>query len=120
MLLNTINFSFVLVKPDVQFTVNDSSVCLGDVVSFTCSAVGKPVVHTLQLFRDDSLLSNSSSSIVWSRATSIGGDFIYTCVANNTVGTTNVTAAVAVNGKQETTSFVYYYILPFQLQSNPS
>ena len=120
MLLNTINFSFVLVKPDVQFTVNDSSVCLGDVISFNCSAVGKPVVHSYQLLRDGSLLSNSSSSIVWSRATSIGGDFIYTCVANNTVGTANVTAAVAVNGKQETHSFVYYYKLPFQLQSKLS
>ena len=101
MLLNTITFSFVLVKPEVKFTVNDSSACLGGVISFNCSAVGKPVVHTYQLFRDGSLLSYSSNSVVWSRATSIGGDFIYTCVANNTVGTTNVTAAVAVNGKQE-------------------
>ena len=30
--------------------VNDSVVCKGDVISITCSADGKPAVHTYQLF----------------------------------------------------------------------
>ena len=92
-----------LVKPEiVQFTVNSSNahICQGEVVHLTCSAVGDPVVHSYQLFVNDTLVNTSSGSVVWSRTLSNGGVFIYKCVANNTVGTANATRTVAVNGKQ--------------------
>ena len=59
-----------LVKPEnVQLTINSSNehICQGEVVNFTCSAVGDPVVHTYQLFVNDILVNTSSSSVVWSR-----------------------------------------------------
>jgi len=79
---------------------NETRVCQDDVVSFTCSALGDPVVHTYQLYRNDTLvIDGSSSSGVWSRALSTGGMFIYKCVANNTVGTAeSMSVPVTVNG----------------------
>ena len=68
-------------------------------MNFTCSAVGKPVVHTYQLFRDDILVHTSNNSVLfWSHKTLAGGETVYTCVANNTVATANATKAVTVNG----------------------
>ena len=95
---------YCLVKPEnVQLTVNsdNANLCQGEVVSFTCSADGDPVVHTYQLFVNDTLVHTSSSSMVWSRTLSTGGVFIYTCVVNNTVGTANATITVTVNGKHQ-------------------
>ena len=92
----------VLVNPEqLQFVANKRTVCQNDVVSFTCSAVGKPVVHTFQLYENDTLVSSSSSSGVWNRTMSTGGVFIYTCEANNTVGTAGSTSlSITVNGNQ--------------------
>ena len=68
-------------------------------MNLTCSAVGKPVVHTYQLFRDDILVHTSNNSVLfWSRGTTAGGETVYTCVANNTVATANATKAITVNG----------------------
>ena len=86
---------YCLVKPEnVQFTVNSSNahICKGEVVNFTCSAVGDPAVHTYQLFVKDTLVNTSSSSVVWSRTLSTGGVFIYKCVT--------------VNGKQQRLFFL--------------
>ena len=94
---------YCLVKPgNVQLIANsdNANICRGKVLNFTCSAVGDPVVHTYQLFANESLVNTSSSSVVWSRTLSTGGVFIYKCVVNNTVGTANVTRTVTVNGKQ--------------------
>ena len=92
-------FSFVSVKPEnIQLTVNDTNVCQGDVFSIDCSADGNPVVHTYHLFENDTLVSNSSSPIVWSKTASTGGVFVYRCEANNTVGTANSTRTITVNG----------------------
>ena len=45
---------FSLDKPEnVKLMVNDSAVCKGDVISITCSADGKPAVHTYQLFENE-------------------------------------------------------------------
>ena len=94
--------NFIVVKPElVQLVAAETRVCQDDVVSFTCTAVGNPAVHTYQLYRNDSLVSDgSSSSGVWSRALSTEGMFIYKCVANNTVGTAeSMSVHVVVNGK---------------------
>ena len=95
-------YYFILDKPEhVQLVANETRVCQNDVVSFTCSAVGKPVVHTYQLYENDTLVSNSSAG-VWSRRLSSGGVFTYKCVANNTVGTAeSMSVHVTVNGKKK-------------------
>ena len=68
-------------------------------MNLTCSAVGKPVVHTYQLFRDDILVHTGNNSVLfWRQETTAGGETVYTCVANNTVATANATKAVTVNG----------------------
>ena len=79
--------------------VNDSVVCKGDVISITCSADGKPAVHTYQLFENERSVNDGNSSAgVWIRKYLKGGEFSYRCVANNTVGTAEKTVNVTVKG----------------------
>ena len=79
--------------------VNDSVVCKGDVITITCSAEGKPAVHTYQLFENEILVNDGNSSAgVWIRRGLKEGDLSYRCVANNTVGTTEKTVNVTVKG----------------------
>ncbi|XP_074634404.1 hemicentin-1-like isoform X2 [Acropora palmata] len=92
----TVNF-----KPEkFVFTVESSNknICKGDIINITCSAVGKPVVHTYQLIRDDTPVHTSSDSVLfWRQNTTASGETVYTCVANNTVATANATKAITVN-----------------------
>jgi len=97
--INACYTNCILVKPEqVHLVANETRVCQNDLVSFTCSAVGIPVVHTYQFYENDALVGSSSAG-VWSRALSTGGLFIYKCVANNTVGTAeSMSIHVTVNG----------------------
>ena len=80
--------------------VNDSIVCEGDVISITCSADGKPAVHTYQLFENEVPVNDGNSSAgVWIRKQDLKeGDFSYRCMANNTVGAAEKTVNVTVKG----------------------
>ena len=79
--------------------VNDSVVCKSDVISITCSAAGKPAVHTYQLFENEIPVNDEKSSAgVWIRKYLKGGDLSYRCVANNTAGTAEKTVNVTVEG----------------------
>ena len=79
--------------------VNDSVVCIGDVISITCSANSKPAVPTYQLFENEIPVNDGNSSAgVWIRKDLKEGDFSYRCVANNTVGTAEKTVNVTVKG----------------------
>ena len=91
---------FSLDKPEnVKLMVNDSVVCIGDVISITCSANGKPAVHTYQLFQNGRPVNDGNSSAgVWIRKDLKEADFSYRCVANNTVGTAEKTVNVTVKG----------------------
>ena len=72
---------------------------LDDVISITCSADGKPAVHTYQMFENEILVNDgNSSAAVWIRKYLKEGDFSYKCVANNTVGKTEKTVNVTVKG----------------------
>ena len=97
---NVVYVSFPLDKPEnVKLVVNDSFVCKGDVINITCSADGKPAVHTYQLFENEIPVNDGNSSAgVWMRKDLKEGDFSYRCVANNTVGTTEKTVNVTVKG----------------------
>ena len=93
----------VLDKPEnFQFTASEKTVRKDDVINFICSADGNPAVHTYQLFENDTLVSGGSNSDgIWNRTMSVGGVFVYKCVANNTVGTgQSSSVTVTVNGKQ--------------------
>ena len=95
-------FSVVSVKPgNIQLTLNDSSICHGDVFSLSCSVDGgSRTEEVYQLFENDVLVSSSSSSpLVWSKSALIGGLFVYRCVVDNSVETANATITVPVNGK---------------------
>ena len=79
--------------------VSESVVCKSDVISITCSAAGKPAVHTYQLFENEIPVNDGKSSAgVWIRKYLKGGDLSYRCVANNTVGTAEKTVNVTVKG----------------------
>ena len=79
--------------------VNDSFVCKGDVISITCSADGKPAVHTYQLFENEIPVNDGNISAgVWVRKDLKGEELSYSCVANNTVGTTEKTVNVTEKG----------------------
>ena len=77
---------------------NATTVCQNDVVSFTCTAVGNPVVHSLMLYVNGVMANESNSLGVWSQAMTTEGMFYFTCVANNTLGMDNRTVTVTVNG----------------------
>ena len=79
--------------------VKDSVVCEGDVITITCAADGKPVVHTYQLFENEIPVNDGNSSAgVWIRKYLKGEDLSYSCVANNTVGTAEKTLNFTVKG----------------------
>ena len=82
-----------LVKPEnIKLMVNDSVVGKSDAISITCSANGKPTVHTYLLLENGIPVNDGNNSAgVWIRKDLKGGDFSYRCVANNTVGTTEKT-----------------------------
>ncbi|XP_068733321.1 hemicentin-1-like [Montipora capricornis] len=74
------------------------NICKGDPLNITCSAEGKPTVHTYQLFQNNILAHTSNSfELFWSNATTVGGEVMYTCEANNTASTANTTRTVTVN-----------------------
>ena len=103
-------FSVVSVKPgNIQLTLNDSSICHGDVFSLSCSADGgSSTEEVYQLFENDVLVSKSSSSpLVWSKSALTGGVFVYRCVVDNSVETANATITVPVNGKNTTFFFQF-------------
>ena len=84
-------------------------------INFTCSADGNPEVHTYQLFENDVLVTNGSNSHgMWNRTMSVGGSFIYKCVANNTAGTgESESVNVTVNGEKLLLHVVLKHISTF-------
>ena len=96
---NIVVFLSLDIPENVKLMVNDSVVCKGDAISITCSADGKPAVHTYQLFENERSVNDGNSSAgVWIRKYLKGGDLSYRCVANNTVGTAEKTVNVTVKG----------------------
>ena len=79
----------------------DSKACKDETISIDCSADAVPFVTSYELFENGSIILDTSG--MWSRTLSSGGVFIYKCVANNSLGSTeseSVTVTVTVNGKQ--------------------
>ena len=84
----------------VDFVASATTVCTDEVVTFNCTAVGNPAVHTYKLYSNDKMVNESSSGL-WRQSMTTAGQFVYTCVANNTLGSDNRTVNLTVNGKFE-------------------
>ena len=83
----------------LETSAADNKACEGENISINCSADAVPSVTSYQLLENGSVVSDTSGML--NRTLSSGGVFIYKCVANNSLGSTesgNVT--VTVNGKQ--------------------
>ena len=89
-------------KPEnVQFetSATDNKACENETISINCSADAVPFVTSYELFENGVVILDTSG--MWSRTLSSGGVFIYKCVANNSLGSTeSESVTVTVNGKQ--------------------
>ena len=84
----------------VQLFASKVTVCNGSSVILNCSAYGNPVVHTYHLYENGNMVEEISSTGVWTRTMSTGGEFVFKCMVNNTVGTAkSPNVSVIVNGK---------------------
>ena len=82
----------------LETSAADNKVCEGETISINCSADALPSVISYQLLENGSVISDTSG--MWSRTLSSGGVFIYKCVANNSLGSTDSeSVTVTVNGK---------------------
>ncbi|XP_068734047.1 hemicentin-1-like [Montipora capricornis] len=90
----------VLFEPEmVLLFASKATVCNGSSVILDCSAYGNPVVHTYHLYENGSMVGEISSTGVWTRTMSTGGEFVFACMVNNTVGTAkSPNVSVIVNG----------------------
>ncbi|XP_068734692.1 hemicentin-1-like [Montipora capricornis] len=95
----------VLFKPEmVQLFVSEATVCNGTSITFNCSAYSNPMVHTYHLYENENMVQEISSTGVWTRTMSTGGEFVFKCMVNNTVGTAmsaNVSVIVNVSSSIE-------------------
>ena len=79
----------------------DNKVCIGEVISFNCSANANPGVTSYQLFENETAILNTSAAGMWSKTLESGGVFVYKCVANNSLGSEySRSVSVTVNGKR--------------------
>jgi len=77
----------------------NSKACKGESISINCSADAVPPVTSYEILENGSVVLDTSG--MWSRTLSSRGVFIYKCVANNSLGSTeSETVTVTVNGKQ--------------------
>ena len=78
----------------------DSKTCQEETIRINCSADAVPSVTSYELFENDSVIMGTSG--MWSRTLSSGGVFVYKCVANNSLGSTeSESVTVTVHGKQK-------------------
>ncbi|XP_022800743.1 hemicentin-2-like [Stylophora pistillata] len=76
-------------KPEnvlVMSSAMNNTACKGKVISFNCSADAHPAVTSYQLFENEIAIFNTSASGLWSKSLEKEGDFVYKCVANNSLG----------------------------------
>ena len=94
-------------KPEnVKLLVNGSTVCKSDDIRITCSADGKPAVHTYRLYENEIPVSDGDSSAgVWTRKYLKEGKFSYRCVGNNAVGASEKIAYIAIKGRKFSLTF---------------
>ena len=91
--------------------------CKGETISVNCAADPRPSVTSYELFENDLMIEGTSG--MWNRTLSSTGVFIYKCVANNSLGSTESESVnVTVNGKQSfllKTEYDVYFLIRVQI-----
>ena len=98
-------FSSLADPPEgVQLQVSEGTGCKGANVIFTCSAAdANPMELTYDLYENNFMGINSSSTGIWNRTMTTGGKLVYSCKVTNIIGTAMSTdISVIVNGKYGT------------------
>ena len=89
----------------------NNTACKGRVISFNCTADAHPAVTSYQLFENEIAIFNTSATGMWSKSLEKEGEFVYKCVANNSVGSEySMSVTVTVNGKQNSPIFNKLYM----------
>ena len=86
---------------NVEFNTSaaNNKACEEETISINCLADAVPAVTSYELLENGSVVSDMSG--MWSRTLSSGGVFIYKCVANNSLGSTeSEDVTITVNSKQ--------------------
>ena len=101
--------SSILDKPEnvqLMSSTVDSKACMGEVISFNCTANANPGVTSYQLFENETAILNTSASGMWNKTLESEGVFVYKCVANNFLGSEySMNVTVTVNGKKISPSY---------------
>ena len=87
---------------NVEFETSSTNnkACEGETISINCSADAVPAVTSYELLENGSSVVSDMLGM-WNRTLSSGGVFIYKCVANNSLGSTeSEIVTVTVNGKR--------------------
>lgn len=71
----------------MTLNVTGANICLNSTVAFTCGAQANPEVDSYQLKKNNINILSTRKSGVWTNTISEEGEFSYSCVANNSVGT---------------------------------
>ena len=83
----------------VKLVPSKTTVCQGELITFNCSANSNPAVQTYQLYVNETMVNEVSSTGVRNRTMTTGGVFVYKCNVKNTVGTAmSENVAITVNG----------------------
>ena len=101
--------SSILDKPEnvqLMSSTVDNKACMGEVISFNCTANANPGVTSYQLFENETAILNTSASGMWNKTLESEGVFVYKCVANNFLGSEDsMSITVTVNGKKISPSY---------------
>ncbi|XP_022807335.1 hemicentin-2-like [Stylophora pistillata] len=88
-------------KPEnvlVMSSAMNNTACKGKAISFNCSADAHPAVTSYQLFENEIAIFNTSATGMWSKSLENEGEFVYKCVANNSLGSEySMSVTVTVN-----------------------
>ena len=85
-----------------------TTVCQGEIITFKCSANSNPADHTYQLYMNETMMNEVSSTGVWNITMTTGGVFVYKCKVNNTIGTAmSETVTITVNGN----NVIFFFLL---------
>ncbi|XP_020614815.1 hemicentin-1-like isoform X4 [Orbicella faveolata] len=112
----TIEVQYPSENVQLKTSAADNKACEGETIGINCSADAVPSVTSYQLLENGSVVSDTSG--MWSRTLSSGGVFIYKCVANNSLESTeSESVTVTVNGKYKINCYLVGYQVVYSLDT---
>ena len=85
---------------NVDLNTPSSAVCIGSMVTFTCTADANPPVHTYRLYKNGGMNESLGGSGVTTKPLNTSGRFKYSCDASNSEGTgTSNNTVLTVEGE---------------------